>query len=50
LQAFSWFALAAYIVDLIFAIIAFLKARAHRSETAVHQETTTTATTETARY
>jgi len=41
-QAFGWFALGAYIVDLVFAVIEFRKSRVSRSEATMRQETTTT--------
>jgi len=47
-QAFGWFALGAYIADLVFAIIEFRKSRISRSEVTTHQETTVTTTS--ARY
>jgi len=49
-QAFGWFALGAYIVDLVFAIIAFRRARHSSTETTMHHETTATTTTTTERY
>jgi len=47
-QAFGWFALFAYIADLVLAIIAYRKGVVYRSETTTHHETA--ATTTTARY
>jgi len=50
-QAFGWFALFAYVVDLTFAIHGYRKARVSRRETmAYHESSTTTTTTTSARY
>jgi len=44
IQAFGWFALVAYFVDLVFAIIDFRKSRVQRSSTTTTQQETTTTT------